>query len=77
MAFQEHVQQMGAKFIVAHCTAQGGISYGLWQEVARAIAASTGSQLETLAAPIGLGKEATSIQHIKQSSCRLAGDMFQ
>jgi predicted ATPase/DNA-binding CsgD family transcriptional regulator len=67
MAFQELVQQVGAKFFVSHCTAQGSISFGLWQEIARGIAASTGIPLEKLAAPIGLSNEAASSHQMKRS----------
>ena len=66
MAFQERVEKMGAKFIVAHCPTQGSISFSLWKEVSQGVAANTVSHLEMLAVPIGLGKEANSFYQIQQ-----------
>jgi predicted ATPase/class 3 adenylate cyclase/DNA-binding CsgD family transcriptional regulator len=66
MAFQERMQQLGVEFIPIMCSEQERTSYALWQDVARA-AAATGASLEALLAPIGAGKEAQSSQQLKQA----------
>lgn len=64
---QVRVQERGAVFVVGHCHEQVATPFWLWQQVVRSIEKLIDVTSDQLAAPIGRGSEAQSIQHLIQS----------
>jgi class 3 adenylate cyclase/DNA-binding CsgD family transcriptional regulator len=66
MAFQERVQQIGAKFISGRCSEQEITSYLLWRGVTR-VAAANDVSIDSLPIPFGEKWEARSSYELKDA----------
>lgn len=67
MALQERISQLGASFIVVRCSEQEGVPFELWRDITFAATSAEGTSLDEVPAPVGNGRDATSVQHLIQA----------
>jgi DNA-binding NarL/FixJ family response regulator len=68
MALRERIDQLGAQFIVARCSEQVSMPYALWRDITNAVASATGASLDEMPAPIGNGRDTTSLLDLVQAT---------